>query len=137
VILLHRLTQDELNNLKNVNNEKLLNMLERWSDRIKIVEAKHTSGVPEKTPETNPDVRKLYDDYDDIRTEVEKRLKRKGINVLNLNTLLNITGQISLYSAGKRGIPGIPEPTTTEAEIEQVKDDFNNVRGSIDFNLGN
>lgn len=130
-----RLTIQELVNLKDLNNEALLNMLEHWSDHKYVNSIRHANGIPNKGL-SDPDVQKLHDDYDTIRKEVEIRLKAKGISVLNLDYLLDITNQIALDSAGKGWMKGVPLSTLSDNELKQVKDDFNTVRGSIEFNLG-
>ena len=130
-----RLTTEELKNLTNVSDYKLLNMLERWSDRKYLIGIQNDNGINHKSL-ADPDVQKLHDDYDAIEVEVKVRFSEKGINVLNIGTLLDLTNQIALDGAIKAQALGIPSTGLSESELEQVKDDYNNVRGSIEFNLG-
>lgn len=124
------LTQEQINNLKNLDNIKLLNLLEGYSDREYLIDLQNASGIAHKDI-SDPDVKALKDSVIAIREEIKKRIQGQS-NIAILDNDLLLSKQIAHNSACRARALGIPDISKSESEIKQIKANYNTIRTNLE-----
>jgi len=125
-----KLTAEDLTGLKNLSIRELIRQLEFLANRKYRIDLQYEGGIEYKHPDKDPDVKKLYDDYQAVLDEAKSRL-RSATEKNKLMEFLDASNQASALNVWDGGALGIPARNLTKSQKASYKNTYKSLSENV------